>query len=224
LHNQITRENTEYSERFEKNKKIASILSQFFPHKWLMEITKTFKEKPELNSNKRNIEDNLASFLGFIEIYLNFRNLTILESTIDEINSQFKIKLEKILIRHWKIKILRTFPELKKAYLKNFKSTHDSLFIGTVIKIMNEEMQLQGFSKKDVFKIKHRCLNFARELIKLGKTDRMKNHEIWARALCIKAFKDIFPNYSTQIFPSLEKKRLKITENKRWQLDTLLTI
>ncbi|MHA1975048.1 MAG: hypothetical protein ACTSW1_18805 [Candidatus Hodarchaeales archaeon] len=223
LHNQITRENTEYSERFEKNKQLASLLSQFFPHKWLIEITKTFKENPGLNSNKRNLEDKLASYLGFIEIYLNFRNLTILESTIKEINTQLKVKLEKILIRHWKIKILRNFPELKNAYLKNFKKTHDSSFIGTVIKTMNEEMQLPSLTNDKIFQIKHRCLKIAKELIKLGKTGRMKNQEVWARAICIKAYKDLNPSNPTHnLFPELDSKIIKLTENKRWQLDTLI--
>ncbi len=56
----------------------------------------------------------------------------------------------------------------------------------------------------------------------MDRITRMKRPETWARAVGIKACKDILNHCSSDFFPALSFKAFEIIENKRWQLDKIL--
>ncbi|MHA1228339.1 MAG: hypothetical protein ACTSPV_16520 [Candidatus Hodarchaeales archaeon] len=91
-------------------------------------------------------------------------------------------------------------------------------------RIIAKEMRLNGLTDDDMFRIKHRCLELARELIDKGKLNTIADYDLWGRALCLRALKDIVTNYSHNIFPSLDAGALTILESIRSNLDTFITM
>ncbi len=65
-------------------------------------------------------------------------------------------------------------------------------------------------------------LENARKFAINPKARHVKNVEVWAYAICLKALKDCCPKYSCYAFPNHSLKVQKVIENKRWQLDKLL--
>ena len=222
LHNRLTHEVTKFDERYQANKGIAAQLSEFFPKQWLSEITANFRN---INSYKLGIksqEDRICSFLGYIELYLAFRGLTILNSTIEEINSSLGINLTKNSVRSWKMKLLRLIPELREQWKRIRAPTHQTAIIAAVVQIMNQELMLSTCTKEEVFTIKQKSLKNAQKFAINPKARHIKNVEVWAYAICLKALKDCYPNLC-YAFPNHSIKVQKVIENKRWQLDKLLT-
>ncbi|MHA1966425.1 MAG: hypothetical protein ACW964_01360 [Candidatus Hodarchaeales archaeon] len=222
LHNRITHEHTNFDERYQANNRIASQLSEFFPKRWLLEITATFKKLSSKEIGLTSEYDRICSYLGFIELYLTFRGLTLLESTIDEINKSLYTNLSKNDIRKWKIKLLRIIPELRANWKKIRAPTHQTAIISSVVQIMNQELSLTNCSQQEIFEIKQSALTIARIFALKPKAKFIKNIETWARAICIKALQECKPKYPCLAFPRLSQKTLKVIENKRWQLDKLL--
>ena len=222
LHNQITHEETHFDRRFKENSWVSSLLSRFFPKCWLNEITVCYRDS-EINLGVRSFQNRISSYLGFIEVYLNFIGLTMLDSVIMEINQGFGLNINKQNIIKWKLKILSSIPELRKKYQIIQQNLQESSFIAICVKTMNEELVLAHCSQIEKFHIKQRVLILAREFISLGKIKFLKKPEIWIQAICIKAVRDTLPNHQHKLFPHLSKKQWKMVENKRWQLDRLFS-
>ena len=222
LHNRLTHEVTKFDERYQANNGVAAQLSEFFPKQWLSEITANFRN---INSYKLGIKsevDRVTSFLGYIELYLAFRGLTILNSTLEEINSSLCINLTKNSVRSWKMKLLRLIPELREQWKRIRAPTHQTAIIAAVVRIMNQELDLYTLTSKESFNVKQTALQIARKFIHSPKARHVKNVEVWAYAICLKALKDCYPKYSCYAFPNHFLKVQKVIENKRWQLDKLL--
>ncbi len=222
LHNRLTHEVTKFDERYQANNGVAAQLSEFFPKQWLSEITANFRN---INSYKLGIksqEDRICSFLGYIELYLAFRGLTILNSTLEEINSSLCINLTKNSVRSWKMKLLRLIPELREQWKRIRAPTHQTAIIAAVVQIMNQELMLSTCTKDEIFTIKSMALENARKFAINPKARHVKNVEVWAFAICLKALKDCYPKYSCYAFLNHSLKVQKVIENKRWQLDKLL--
>ncbi|MFW9903441.1 MAG: hypothetical protein ACFFFH_03850 [Candidatus Thorarchaeota archaeon] len=223
IHNRITHEETKFDDRFQSNMRVASQLGEFFPFRWLIEITSVFRNTKSTTLGIKSLKDRVCSYLGFIELYLTFRGLTILDSTLDEINSFFDVIITKNDVRSWKLKILRIYPKLRKQWIQIRAQTHQSTLVSTVVRIMNKEMELDDtFSKEKVFMTKQACLRIAREFISTEKARFIKKPEVWARAICVKAVREVFSDQSSFPFPHLAIKTQKVIENKRWQLDQVI--
>ena len=223
LHNRITHEETKFNDRLAANMRMASQLAEFFPFKWLLEITAAFRKINSSELGIKTFKDRACSYLGFIELYLTFRGLTLLDSTLTEINEFFDVNITKNEIRSWKLKILRIIPELRNQWIKIRAQTHQSALFSTVIHIMNKELALNdSCSQEEIFLIKQACLRIAREFVPTRKARYIKKPETWARAICAKAVREIFPDNSFFPFPHLPVKTQKVIENKRWQLDQVI--
>jgi len=225
LHNRITHEVTKFDERYKANKGVAAQLSEFFPKRWLSEITANFRNIDSYKLGIKSEEDRICSFLGYIELYLAFRGLTLLNSTLEEINNSLCINLTKNSVRSWKMKLLRLIPELRGQWKKIRAPTHQTAIIAAVIKVMNRELVLTHYSQEEIFHLKQKTLELTRKFAISSKARHVKNIEVWARAICLKALRD--SNYISQrddidlVFPVLPQKTVKVIDNKRWQLDTM---
>ncbi|GAG87331.1 unnamed protein product, partial [marine sediment metagenome] len=159
---------------------------------------------------------------GYIELYLAFRRLTLLESTLKEINERLDTKITMNQVKSWKLKLLRMIPELRESWKKIRALSHQTAITGVVINSMNYELNLEECTKKEAFQIKQKALTIAREFIQTTKARHIKNIEMWARAICLKAIRDIKPSRTNVAFPSLNTGIRKVIDNKKWQLDKLL--
>jgi hypothetical protein len=223
MHNRITHEETKFDDRLQSNMRVASQLGEFFPFRWLLEITSVFRKTESTLLGIKSLKDRVSSYLGFIELYLTFRGLTLLDSTLEEINSFFDFEITKNDVRSWKLKLLRIYPKLRKQWILIRAQTHQSAIVSTVVRIMNKEMKLDdNFSKEKVFMTKQACLRIAREFVSTEKARFIKKPEVWARAICVKAVREILPDHSSFPFPHLKIKTQKVIENKRWQLDQVI--
>jgi hypothetical protein len=221
LHNQITAEATRFDTRTQNNRRVMGQLSEFYPYKWLVEITAALQRVDSNMLAIRSREDRVYSYLGLIELYLSFRGLTILDSTLLDINCSLGVSCTKYGIRSWKLKFLRIVPTLRKQWVKIRERTHQSAIFTTVVHIMNTELVLSSCADSEVFHVKQTALRIAKNFATNKKARHIKNPEVWARAVCLKALRDVLPNHLHFPFPLLSKKALKNLENKRWQLDQL---
>ena len=115
IHNRITKRETGTDNRFNANMEIARRLAEFFPLKWLHEITAIFKNAE--SSSKlivKHHEDIILVYLGYIELLLIFRGLTLSDSTLQEISRSLSIEISRDQIRSTKMKLLKIFPLLKR--------------------------------------------------------------------------------------------------------------
>jgi hypothetical protein len=222
IHNRITHEETNYDERFQANYRVACQLSEFFPYKWLVEITANLRSLDTTIIGIKSEKERYTLYLGYIELYLAFRGLTILESTLTEINTAYSLTLSKNDIRTWKLRLLRTIPGLLEKYKQIMKETCQSSILNTVVYVMNHKLVLQECNKQEVFEVKQRVLLLAKSFSKTRKARMIKKIEVWAQAICLKAVKDVFPSCKWFPFPLLPPNSQKLLENKRWQLDRLL--
>ena len=223
LHNRITMDETNFDERFQANMLVAYLLSEFFPLKWLLEITASIRNVEATKVPFNNNEDRFCCFLGFIELYLAFRGLTLLDSTLSEINNSKSLNLTKDDVRTWKLKLLRIIPELRDHWTKIRAQAHQTALMSTVIQVMNRELDLKVFSKEEIFLIKQACLTIARDFVHTKKALHVKKPEVWARAICLKAVQETLPYNSYFPFPFLPPESQKIIQHKKWQLDHALT-
>jgi hypothetical protein len=222
LHNRITHEDTKFDERYQANKRIAALLSEFFPKRWLLEITAIFRSIDSQKVGVKSEEDRICAYLGYIELYLAFRGLTILDSTLQEINIRLSAYITKNNVRTWKIKLLQIIPELREHWKKIRAPTHQTAIIAAVIQVMNgKEFVLTNCPKKEIFTIKHMALTIARKFTRDPKARHVKNTEVWARAICLKALRDCIPKYPCITFQNQPINVQKVIENKRRQLDRL---
>ncbi len=222
LHNRITHTETNFDEKYKSNKRIASQLTQFFPSRWLLEITANLRK---LNSSKlfvKSYEERVSLYLGFIELYLNFRGLTILSSTLEEINFSLGLSITKNEIRGWKIKLLRINPDVKEQWIRIRAKKHKSTILSTVLRIMNYEMSFNNCTKQEIFNIKQKAIMIARKYSSTPNAKYVKKPEVWGRAICVKAVRETIKEIRHNLFPDLSEKSIKVIENKRWQLDQLL--
>jgi hypothetical protein len=224
LHNRIVAQDTGSDSRFNANTDISRRLAEFFPLKWLTEITAIFRDTDTSKLTFRYQEDRILAYLAYIDLILIFRGLTLLDSTLEEINHTLGLEISKDQIRSMKMRLLNIYPKLKKQYIKISPVTPRKVLFGTVIRIMNNELSFNSCSEKEIFTIKHKALDYCQLLSKTDRIRRIKRPETWARAICLKAFRDSIPNYDCMIFPDLCSEEFKIIENKRWQLDKLLKI
>lgn len=222
IHNRITQEETDFDERFQANYRVACCLSEFFPYKWLVEITANLRSTDAKTTRIKSEEERYALYLGYIELYLAFRGLSLLESTLHEINSAYNLTLTMNNIRTWKIKLLRLIPGLLEQYKLIMKDTCQSTILNTVIDVMNHRLFFQDCTKQEVFKVKQQILVLTKAFCKTRKARMTKKIEIWAQAICLKAVKDVLSTYKVFPFPNMAENSRKAIENKRWQLDQLL--
>lgn len=223
LHNRITQEETNFDNCVQLNVRIASQLSEFFPFKWLLEITSIFRKRDITRLGIKTYEDRVRSYLGFIELYLTFRGLTLLDSTLAEINNYLDVNITKNDVRTWKLKLLRIIPELQEQWIKIRAKTHQTAIISTVVQVMNHELVLINCTNEEIFQVKQKALVFARKFIATKKSRYVKKPEIWARAICTKALYESLPDHACLAFPQLPPNTQKVIENKRWQLNQLIT-
>jgi hypothetical protein len=222
LHNQITHEETNFDDRFKINMRITSQLSEFFPLKWLLEITSVFRKRDIFNLRINSYEDRVCSYLGYIELYLTFRGLTLLDSTLKEISCYLHVDITKHDVRAWKLKLIRIIPGLQERWIKIRARNHQAVIISTVVHIMNKELELEACTKKELFRVKQTALIITRKFIKTDKALYVKKPEVWARAIIVKALYQVLPNYPYFAFPQFPINTRKVIENKRWQLDRLI--
>jgi hypothetical protein len=222
LHNRITHEETKFDDRFQSNRLVAAKLEEFFPLKWLKEISAVFRRIEARKLGIKTYKDRVASYLGYIELYLTFRGLTLLDSTLAEINNSNGVNITKNEVRSWKLKLLRIIPGLKEEWIKVRYQSHQTAIVSIVVQIMNQELKLNNCSKEVNFQIKQEVIRLALAFAKTNRARHAKKPEMWARAICLKALRIVFPNHSFNPFPDLPANMQKVIENKRWQLDQIL--
>ncbi|MHA1994789.1 MAG: hypothetical protein ACW97Z_09630 [Candidatus Hodarchaeales archaeon] len=222
IHNCITHEETGCDNRFHANDNIASRLVEFFPLKWLDNITNTFKNTKANELGVRQDEDRLYAYLAYIDLLLMFRGLILLDSTLEEINNTLDMKLTKHKLRTWRLNLLKIYPDLRKKWRSVRAKSPSRALLSTTIRVMNTEMNFDSYSQREIFDIKHQTLQYAQQFAVMERVTRIKRMETWVRALCLKAIRDSDITYTNQIFPSLSLKEFDVLENKRWQLDKIL--
>ncbi|MHA2325571.1 MAG: hypothetical protein ACXACB_09225 [Promethearchaeota archaeon] len=222
FHNSITYEETGFNQRFRYNNSVAIRLSEFFPRKWLNEISNTFRITPGEQLGVRCEEDRYSLYLAFIDILLIFRGLTLLDSTLDEINKSLGLNITKNKLRTIRLRLLTLYPSIKQKWCHLRSRTPAKILISTLIKVLNQEFKFDTDSEEDIYKIKHKALEYGYCLSRMKRITRMKRPETWARALCVKACRDTLNRCSSENFPNLTTKDYEVVENKRWQLDKLL--
>lgn len=223
IHNRITKEGTGFDGRFQANMRVATQLSQFFPYRWLLEITCAFRDIKPSKFGIKTFHDRVCSYLGYIELYLAFRGLTLLDSTLEEINTTFQLEITKNMVRYWKLRLLRIIPGLREEWIRVRSETHQSAMFATVVKVMNTELVVTDCSKNQLFDLKQTCLQLVRQFVTNPKARHIKNPEGWARAICVKAVREILPDYPDFPLPHLPKKTQKVINHKRWQLDQIFS-
>jgi hypothetical protein len=224
LHNCITHNETGCDNRFQINQNIASRLAEFFPLKWLDVITNTFKKTNAKELSLRLEEDRLYAYLAYIDLLLIFRGLNLLDSTLEEINKALGVNLNKNKLRTWRLNLLKLYPDLRDKWRRVRSETPSRTLIATLIRVLNSEMNFENYSERDIFEIKHQTLKYGQKFASLDRITRIKRIETWARALCLKAVRDVKLSYSIDIFRNLPEKEFVVLENKRWQLDKILTV
>ncbi|MHA2226766.1 MAG: hypothetical protein ACXAC8_16255 [Candidatus Hodarchaeales archaeon] len=222
LHNRITHKETHYDERTQVNTRIASQLGEFFPLKWLTEITASFREMNASKLGIKSYEDRVGCYLGYIDLYLIFRGLTLLDSTLQEINTTLNISLTQSNVRSWKLKLIRLIPNVQESWVKIRKQNRQIAFVSTVIQVMNRELILQDYTGDEIFQIKSACIQYAKKFVQTNKARFVKKMEVWAQAICLKAIRIINHPSAPFPFPHLPDKTRKVLIQKRWQLDQLL--
>ncbi|MHA1974522.1 MAG: hypothetical protein ACTSW1_16100 [Candidatus Hodarchaeales archaeon] len=176
--------------------KCIDILSQFYPRDWLAEITSLLKACPKFDLIHDNNSDWFSLYLAFIELFLNFRGLSISTSTLQDIAMCSHVSISEYRISFWRLKILQSFPDFQRRLLLNFHDIFDALFIKILFKVLNEEFCCQNFSSKEVFLFRHYCLSLAKSFLALGLSSCLDDPVFWARTLCSKALMNLFPNIS----------------------------
>ncbi len=224
IHNCITHEETGCDVRFQTNNNIACRLAEFFPLKWLNMITNCFKNTKAKELGVRQEDDRLYAYLAYIDLLLIFRGLKLLDSTLEEINTSLDVNLSKHRLRTWRLNLLKIYPDLRHKWKSVRSITPARTFLSTLIKVLNTEMNLQIYSTKEMFEIKHQALIYAQEFVKMDRIMRIKRIETWVRAICLKSVRDNNLNYTGDLFPNLPVKTFEVLENKRWQLDKILGI
>jgi hypothetical protein len=222
-HNQITQEETGFNQRFKAYNSIALRLAEFFPLKWLNEISNIFRETDPTKIGLRYEEDRIYAYLAYIDILLIFRGETLRDSTIKEISQSLGVELKKNVIRSYRLKLLRTYPKLKQKWLAIRRQTPAKVLFATVIYIMNNDLNFPHCSSDIIFQVKHRALDHTKRLIKHRCIKHIKKPETWARALCLMAINDFFPNArASEIFPHISLKLAYSLANRSWKIEHLL--
>lgn len=180
LHNH---EETKTDDRSQANRLLTTQLGEFFPLKWLVEITGIFQQIKELGV--KTYTDRVAAYLGYIEVCLTFRGLVLLNSTLVEITKSLGVKITKPEVRCWRVKLLRSIPRLKAKWVQIRTQTHQTALVSTVIQVMNQEFTLTKYTQEEIFQIKQEVLRLAQKYAVLAK--HIKKPEEWARAICLKA-------------------------------------
>ncbi|MFX0173417.1 MAG: hypothetical protein ACFE9L_16105 [Candidatus Hodarchaeota archaeon] len=218
LHNRITHEETQNSDRFQNNLHVARQLSQFFPLKWMNTITKRLRTIESTKLGIRTREHRVGSYLGYLEIELNFKRMTIHDSTLAEINKALGTTLNKHTVRSWKLKFLRIIPELKKEWIEIRQEAHKVACVNTTVQVMNTKMVLNGYSKHELFKIKQKIFSLTKQFAETNRCKHIKKHEVWAQAICLRGIRTtVNPQCkTTDIFPHPQFNSAKTIENKAW--------
>lgn len=227
IHNRIVAQETGNDSRFNANTEISRRLAEFFPLKWLNEITVIFRDTDPSKLTFKYKANRVLAYLAYIDLILVFRGLTLLDSTLEEIRQSLSLQRKEISkdqIRSMKMKLLNIYPELKERYIKISSLNPRKVMFGTVIRVMNNEVCFNMCTREEIFEIKHKSLDYCKLLSNTDRVRRIKRPETWARAICLKAFRDTMSNYSCMIFPDLSTDEFKVIENKRWQLDKLLQL
>lgn len=223
-HNQITQEETGFNQRFKANNSIALRLAEFFPLKWLNEISNIFRETDPSKIGLRYEEGLIYAYLAYIDLLLIFRGETIRDSTLEEISQSLGVELKKDIIRSYRLKLLRIFPELKQKWLTIRRQTPSKVLFATVIYIMNNELVFPDCSSEIIFQIKHRALEHTKQLIQHRCIKHIKKPETWARALCLLAINDFFPSArASEVFPHISIKLAYSLSNRSWKIEQLLS-
>jgi hypothetical protein len=222
IHNCITHEETGCDNRFQTNNNIANRLSEFFPLKWLDTITTQFKNTDAKELGVRQDEDRLYAYLAYIDLLLIFRGLSLLDSTLLEISTSLNVLLIKHKLRSWRLTLLKIYPDLRNKWRSIRAKTPARVFLSTLCKVLNTEMDFLTYSEREIFNIKHHALKYAHEFTKMERVTRIKRMETWVRALCLKSVRDNNLSYTSHIFPKLTPKEFNVLENKRWRLDKLI--
>ncbi|MHA1331440.1 MAG: hypothetical protein ACTSR2_10220 [Candidatus Hodarchaeales archaeon] len=202
-----------------KDDEVVKTLLEFFPCICMAGFNDTVRQI--CGDDKRL---STLYFLGHIEAYLNLRNLSIPDKTLDEIGIKLGMRIDRYLVKDYLWKILQLEHELRRIYRKKHRIDNWTLLKGTCVKVMNEEMQLKGLMKEEIFQVKHRCLVIARGLVKSGTTIRPKDCELWVRAICYKALGEIFPDYPHEIFPTLDQEIFEVVKDLQVRLDTFISV
>ena len=223
FHNQVTHKATKYGSKLIANLRIAGCLSEFFPHKWLIEICDKFRETDSNLLTFRSEADRVGAFLAFIDFYLAFRHLTLSEDAVNEINNKLTLDISIAEIRRWKARLLRSFPDLS-THWKNIRTNRPQLIlISCTIKCMNHELNLIGCSKEDVLTFKQRVISLAKEFGSIPQNKHIKRPEVWARAICFQACRELQPELLSILFPESNSSNSNI-QHKCWQLRKALNL
>lgn len=195
LHNRVTCRETQYTGRYQSNLRAANCLSAYFPQKWLLEICQHFRliqEQPSRSVQFRNEEDRMAAFLAFINFYLLFRQLTLPEPVLAEINHSFGYSITQDLIQAWKTRLLRMYPPLARYYRQVRVQCRQQTIITTTIQCMNHQLCLpEQLSVQAIFALKQRIIQLVRAFSQTSKATRIKYTHVWAQAICVQAFLDL---------------------------------
>ncbi|MHA2244485.1 MAG: hypothetical protein ACXADY_05910 [Candidatus Hodarchaeales archaeon] len=121
------------------------------------------------------------------------------------------------------MRLIRVIPGLRSQWVKIRSKTHQTSLFSTVVQVMNRELVLTGCSKEEIFHIKHECLRIARDFIATPEANHIKKPEVWARGICLKAFRDLLPDHPLFPFLHLPANTQKVIENKRWSIGRVLS-
>lgn len=182
-HNSTSSSNIDsFNTGFQIEEKISLKLMEYFPIKWINDINSTIKTLGYKRFGIKSDKDIICLFLGLIELYLNFRGLTILDSTLIEIKMSFKLDIREKSVKNWKMKLIRLVPGLREKWF-DFKSNQfQSAIFSNIILILNKS--LTEFTQEELFHTKQRALSIARDLCNSTGSLYTKDPETLADEIC----------------------------------------
>jgi len=162
--------------------KISLKLMEYFPIKWINDINSTIKTLGSKRFGLKSVADIISLYLGFIELNLTLRGLTLSASTLTDIKSFFEIDITEKSVKIWKMKIIQIVPELKKNWFKFKSNQFQSAIFANIILILNRS--LTECTQEELFHTKQRALSIARDLCKSAGNMHTRDPETLANEIC----------------------------------------
>jgi len=162
--------------------KISLKLMEYFPIKWIYDINSTIKALGYKKFGIKSYKDIIYLYLGFIESYLNFRGLNLLDSTLIDIKLFFKLDIREKSVKTWKMKLIRLVPGLREKWVEFKSNQFQSAIFSNIIFILNKS--LIECTQEELFHTKQRALSIARDLCNSTGSLYTRDPETLANEIC----------------------------------------
>jgi hypothetical protein len=174
-----------FNTEFQIEGKISLKLMEYFPIKWVNDINSTIKALRYKRFGIKSDKDIIYLYLGFIELYLNFRGLALLDSTLIDIKLFFKLDIRENSVKNWKMKLIRLVPGLREKWFEFKSNQFQSAIFSNIIFILNKS--LTECTQEELFHTKQKALSIARDLCNSTSSLYTRDPETLANEICFQA-------------------------------------